>query len=163
MAGPALVRMLIRYRAPVRVRLEGSPLAAGPAHGPLQAAAAVLAALLIASAALPARSATTPRGRGAAGGRRSWMRAAQNADGGFGFGPGEDSSPAMTGWAVLGLEGAGVNPLDLSTATRRRSPTCAGTIGEVRTTGDLERTILALRGRRGSTRGISTAGTWSPG
>ena len=37
----------------------------------------------------------------------------QNPDGGFGARPAASSSAAITGWAVLGLEAAGRNPLDV--------------------------------------------------
>jgi hypothetical protein len=52
----------------------------------------------------------------------------------------------MTGWAVLGLEAAGVNPLDLDHGDATPISYLAGNIGEIATTGDLERTILVLRG-----------------
>jgi len=47
---------------------------------------------------------------------------------------------------VVGLEGAGVNPLDVDRGDATPISYLAGTIGQVRTTGDLERTILAVRG-----------------
>ena len=52
----------------------------------------------------------------------------------------------MTGWAVLGLEAAGVNPLDLDRGDATPISYLAGTAGEITTTGDIERTILVLRG-----------------
>ena len=52
----------------------------------------------------------------------------------------------MTGWAVLGLESAGVNPLDLDHGDATPISYLAGNIGEITTTGDIERTILVLRG-----------------
>ena len=75
----------------------------------------------------------------------SWLERAQNEDRGFGFAPGEQSNPGMTGWAVLGLEAAGVNPLDLDRgdATDLLS---RGDRREITTTGDIERTLLVLRG-----------------
>ena len=45
-------------------------------------------------------------------------------------------------------------------AGTRRSATCARNLGGVRSTGDLERTILALRRGRARPRGASAAGTW---
>jgi hypothetical protein len=140
-AGPAMVRMLTRYRRRFEFAWKrGSRVA--PATG---AAACVLAALLIAAPALlpgsPARAAG-----GGSGAASAWLRGAQNGDGGFGFGRGEQSSPVMTGWAALGLEAAGVNPLDVDHGDATPVSYLAGTLGQVRTTGDLERTILALRG-----------------
>ena len=52
----------------------------------------------------------------------------------------------MTGWAVLGLEAAGVNPLDLDHGDATPISYLAGNVGEISTTGDIERTILVLRG-----------------
>ena len=52
----------------------------------------------------------------------------------------------MTGWAVLGLEAAGVNPLDVDHGDATPITYLAGTVGEISTTGDIERTILLLRG-----------------
>ena len=52
----------------------------------------------------------------------------------------------MTGWAVLGLEAAGINPLDLDHGDATPISYLAGTVGEISTTGDIERTILLLRG-----------------
>ena len=51
----------------------------------------------------------------------------------------------MTGWAVLGLESAGVNPLDGALRLQRRPiDYLRSTVGEITTTGDIERTILVL-------------------
>ena len=52
----------------------------------------------------------------------------------------------MTGWAVLGLEAAGVNPLDVDHGDATPIGYLAGTVGQISTTGDIERTILLLRG-----------------
>ena len=52
--------------------------------------------------------------------------------------------PGMTGWATLGLEAAGVDPLTLRAGARRRSPTCARPRVRSTTPRDLERTILVV-------------------
>jgi Prenyltransferase and squalene oxidase repeat len=143
-AGPAMVRMLLRYRGRFEFawkrRRDAAPAAGRAAAG----AACLIAALLIAGSAIPGERAKAA-GEGS-GGAVAWLRAAQNDDGGFGFAPGQESSPAMTGWAVLGLEAAGVNPLDLDHGDATPISYLAGNAGEIATTGDLERTILALRG-----------------
>ncbi len=105
----------------------------------------MLAALLIATPALVGG----PRADASGGGTSAavaWLRGSQNGDGGFGFARGEESSPAMTGWAVLGLEAAGVNPLDVDHGDATPIGYLAGTVGQISTTGDIERTILLLRG-----------------
>jgi energy-coupling factor transport system substrate-specific component len=141
-AGPAMVRMLLRYRRRFEFAWKGpSPaVASGAAAG----AACLIAALLIATAAVPGTRADAAGG--GPGAAVSWLRGAQNDDGGFGFAPGEESSPAMTGWAVLGLEGAGINPRDLDHGDATPISYLAGNVGEITTTGDIERTVLVLRG-----------------
>jgi prenyltransferase beta subunit len=100
--------------------------------------AAVLAGALLGPAADAAR---------AAGVRTAvrYVQQAQNADGGFGGAPRQASNELITGWALLGLEAAGRHPSKIRRAGRSpldfiRKRTRAADIGEV------ERTILALRG-----------------
>ena len=145
-AGPALIRMLRRYRE----RFEfawGRPGRRGRARAAAGTAALVLAFSLAAVGAerQPARAApqadATAEGTAAA---VEWLRSAQNRDGGFGPAPGEDSTPGITGWAVLGLEAAGVNPQDLQRGGRTALDYLRKTKGQVGGTGDLQRTILVL-------------------
>src|SRR5262249_44756902 len=110
-SGPAMGRLLVRYRR--RFEFAWRPTRPpGQAKGAAVGAAGMLLLGLITSAALvagpPARA--TDGGPGAA---VTWLRGVQNDDGGFGYDRGRASSPAMTGWAVLGLEAAMINPLDL--------------------------------------------------
>jgi len=128
--GPALVRMIARYRE----RFEFRWRAAGAA--PL----ALLLAVAGLSVVSPARADASP------GAAAAWLERAQSSDGGFGVDPGGSSSATMTGWAALGLEAAGRSPL----AVRNGGSTAIGylrdRIKHVRSVGDLERTILALEG-----------------
>jgi hypothetical protein len=141
-AGPAMVRMLLRYRRRFEFAWRPSRLGAqGTAAG---AAGVLLVGAVIATALIPEQPAKAAGG--GPGAAVAWLRGAQNDDGGFGFDEGEDSSPAMTGWAALGLEAAGVNPLDLEQGDATPITYLAGNLGEISTTGDLERTILVLRG-----------------
>jgi energy-coupling factor transport system substrate-specific component len=126
-AGPALVRMISRYR--VRTEFTWRPAGALPLAG--------LVALVL-SAAAPAPA--------AAAAAAAWLAGSQNGDGGFTATPGQSSSPAMTGWAMLGLEAAGQNPLDV----RRNGMNAVSYLREeadrIDAATDLERTILALAG-----------------
>ena len=143
-AGPTLVRMLGRYRARCEFTWRGitRPAVAGVVAVLVVAGGASLAVLAgprSAPAAEPEAEAA-----GAAAEARAWLTSTRNDDGGFGTAPGGSSSPAMTGWAMLGLESAGRNPLDFGGRTpvdflRQKA-------SKVRSTGDLERTILALSG-----------------
>ena len=76
----------------------------------------------------------------------SWLLATQNDDGGFAATAGQSSSPAMTGWAMLGLEAGGVNPLDARSGGESAVTYLRAQVGRLRSVGDLERTILALEG-----------------
>ena len=129
-AGPALVRMISRFRT----RLEFSWRPAG-------ALPLVLAALATAAAV-----ATAPHPAGARESAAGWLARAQGPDGGFAATPGQPSSPAMTGWAMLGLEAAGTNPLDVVRGGESAVDYLRGEAGRLRSVGDLERTILALTG-----------------
>ena len=143
-AGPAMARMLLRYRS--RFEFAWKPLsAAAPRAKGATAAASLIVAVLIAGPALLGGQRADASGSGS-GTAVGWLRSAENGDGGFGFAPGEESSPAMTGWAVLGLEAAGVNPLDVDHGDATPISYLAGTVGEISTTGDIERTILLLHG-----------------
>jgi len=131
-AGPALVRMLARYRT--RLEFTWRPATALPA---------LVAALAIAGLAAPppvAEAAGIDRAR-------LWLERAQGADGGYSFKPGQGSNPKMTAWAMLGLEAAGRNPRDV----RRSGETPvgylranAGRLG--RDAGTLQLSIIALEG-----------------
>jgi hypothetical protein len=90
----------------------------------------------------------------AAGSAVSWLRGIQNVDGGFGVEAGDESSAGMTGWVALGLEGAGVNPLDLKRGGRTPISYLRANAKEVRSLGDLERTVLVLRGAGLGARGF---------
>ena len=85
-----------------------------------------------------------PRQRAAA----RWLeRGPERATAAFAPRPAGRSSAAITGWAALGLEAAGRNPLDVAQRGHvgDRLPARERSDG-IRSTGDLERTILALDG-----------------
>ena len=147
-AGPAIARMLLRYRERFEfawsAARERPPPDAGRqlARGAGAGLAGLLLAVLLAGVLLAGPAADGASGGG--GKAIGWLREAQNDDGGFGPDPGDRSDPAMTGWVALGLESAGINPLDFGSPNPifhlRR------TVDEIRTTGDIERTILVLAG-----------------
>jgi hypothetical protein len=125
-AGPAMVRTLTRFRKRFEWR--------APA-----VASALLLALALATA-LPAGARAADTGRAVA-----WLSATQNGDGGWGAAPADDSAADITAWAMLGLAAAGHNPYDVRSA-RGRDPVgyLRANLGQVRSPGDLARTILAL-------------------
>jgi energy-coupling factor transport system substrate-specific component len=127
-AGPAMVRMLTRFRERFQWR----------------APALVTALLLV--LALPAAVSTTPAGAAGPGSGADWLESAQNADGGFGTSPGSASSAAITGWAMLGLEAAGRHPLDVTRNGRSPVDFLRANLDQLTSAGDLARTVLALEG-----------------
>jgi energy-coupling factor transport system substrate-specific component len=128
LAGPAMVRMLTRFRQRFQWRTPA-------------VATAILAVLMLPSL-LPgtARAAGTDEAA-------NWLEAAQNTDGGFGSSSSSESSAALTSWTMLGLEAAGRNPFDV-TGAGDKSPIdfLRGHLDEVSSPGDLARTIVALEG-----------------
>lgn len=127
-AGPAMVRMLVRFRERFEWRTPA-------------VATTLLVALVVLPALLPAPAKATGASDAA-----SWLESVQNVDGGFGSSSGDDSSAAITGWAMLGLEAAGTNPLDVARFGRTPVDFLRAKIKEVSSTGDIARTIVALEG-----------------
>jgi energy-coupling factor transport system substrate-specific component len=143
-AGPALVRMLSRFRERFEWGRGGGP-EAPPAGGGLTPAlrGGGIVALLLVSLALgalaPNRAAASEVSKAA-----DWLASAQNPDGGFGSAPDDDSGSEMTAWAMLGLAAAGRNPLDVAKNGHTPVDFLRGVTDELDSPGDLARTILAL-------------------
>jgi hypothetical protein len=124
-AGPAMVRMLVRFRERFEWRV------------PAVATPVVLALMLAVSLPVPAHAADTDRAA-------SWLASVQNADGGFGGTPGDPSSVSTTAWVALGLAAADRNPLDVSRGGHTPIDFLRANVGELSSAGDFARTILAL-------------------
>jgi len=145
-AGPAMVRMLVRFRR--RFEWERAAPAAAPPRrqGPLGGAmrsggvGALLLVALFFLAAPPAHASSVSHAA-------AWLESVQNGDGGFGPSASDESGTATTCWVMLGLEAAGRNPLDVTSA-KGRTPVdyLRREIGAISSSGDLARTILALEG-----------------
>jgi energy-coupling factor transport system substrate-specific component len=127
LAGPAMVRMLIRFRERFQWRAP--------------ALATALLVVLVLPAVVPSSA-----GAAGAGSAAGWLESSQNADGGFGTSPGSSSSAAITGWAMLGLEAAGRHPLDVARNGRTPVDFLRANLDQLTSAGDLARTILALEG-----------------
>lgn len=141
--GPVFIRALRRYRR--RFEVSWSPPARTASSA--AAAAAVVACLAVAgglsvTAAAPddAHAASSPSTRAA-----SYLARVQNRDGGFGGAGGQASSQLFTGWSALGLAAAGRNPADVKRTGGRSLTAYLRTAGSLDDTGELERTMLALR------------------
>jgi energy-coupling factor transport system substrate-specific component len=127
LAGPAMVRTLSRFRA----RFQWRPAAA--------AASLLLALAVCVAVPSPARASDTSQAA-------SWLISVQNSDGGWGSSPDRNSSLETTAWAVLGLEATGRNPADISSSGRSALDYLRANAGELGSSGDFARTILALEG-----------------
>jgi energy-coupling factor transport system substrate-specific component len=126
-AGPAMVRMLTRFRQRFEWRT------------PAVASLVLLTLALV--TVLPASAQASDASRAA-----NWLASVQNSDGGWGDSPGEQSAPEMTAWAMLGLAAAGRNPLDVTRSGRNPVGYLRTQVDQLDSPGDLARTILALHG-----------------
>ena len=138
-AGPALVRMIARYRD--RFDFRWRPAGAAPL---------VLLAALAIAIAVPARA--------DAASAVGWLESAQSSDGGFGTGQGASSSATMTGWAVLGFEAAGRSPFAVRNGGATPIDYLRREAGGLSAAGDLERRSWRSKAPA-SARGISAAET----
>ena len=136
--GPSFVRVLERFRRRLYVRWV--PLDADRAR-----ATATITTMLALTIVLSASSVAVAAPRSVRDGVR-YLERAQNADGGFGGAPRQASSQLVTGWTVLGLEAAGRHPLDVRRGARTPIDYIRSGVGALAETGELERTILVLRG-----------------
>lgn len=156
-AGPALVRMLERYRSRFQARwlsreefaVAGGRPAAEPAATSAIAVLLIVLGLAAGSSGFTGgvdRAAAAPEAAtSSAADGRAWLGRVQNRDGGWGNAPGVSSSASMTAWATLGLEAAGRNPLDVR-ARGGKTPIdyLRRNSGAIDSNGDIELAILAL-------------------
>jgi energy-coupling factor transport system substrate-specific component len=157
-AGPAMIRMLIRFRERFEWRRADAAAIVGAGDGPTieppspgralptGGVAALLVAVLLLGAFVSTHAEAAGVGPGPEG-AANWLKSVQNEDGGWGEKVGAGSSQEMTGWAMLGLEAAGVNPQDVSSG-RGKDPVeyLQSQLSQIQSPGDLARTILALEG-----------------
>jgi energy-coupling factor transport system substrate-specific component len=143
-AGPAMVRMLVRFRERFEWRRrQGAPpepVADGPLGGALRSggvAALLLLVALLALAPAPAQASSVTRAA-------DWLQAQQRPSGGFGADTGREAGAEMTSWAMLGLAAAGHNPLDVTKGGKSPVDFLRSHLDEVGDAGDVARTILAL-------------------
>ena len=126
-AGPAMVRMLTRFRRRFEWRT------------PAFAGTLLVALALVASIPGQAQAAGPDSAAG-------WLTSVQNRDGGWGTDPDSASSVSTTAWVMLGLEAAGRHPLDVKSGGRSPVDFLRANAAELSSPGDFARTILALGG-----------------
>jgi energy-coupling factor transport system substrate-specific component len=148
-AGPAMVRMLVRFRERFewqRPAEAGADASAGRGFGgALRSggiAAALFAVLLLAPA--PAARATTADEAVVVGRALGWLEAQQRPSGGFPADSDREAGAEMTSWAMLALAAAGRNPLDVTAGGKSPVDFLRSHTDEIEDAGDVARTILAL-------------------
>jgi uncharacterized membrane protein/prenyltransferase beta subunit len=132
--GPELARMLMRLQARTTVEWR-------QAGTILPVALALLAAMSLVRAT-PANAA--PRSAMLAH-AIAYLHSAQKSDGGYGPEAGAPSAELYTSWAAIGLAAAGQRPLQFSKDGHSLLSGLRSGAGTLKSVGDAERTILALR------------------
>jgi prenyltransferase beta subunit len=156
LAGPAIVRMLTRFRErfewgreePGRTPPAATPGSLAPRLRSGGLAVLLLVGLIGALAAPRAEAANVSRAA-------AWLASAQNKDGGFGASPGDRSGAEMTAWAMLGLAAAGRNPQDVAKGGKTPVTFLSNSLNDLQTPGDLARTILAFEAAGVDSRDVS--------
>jgi energy-coupling factor transport system substrate-specific component len=142
-AGPAMVRMLVRFRERFEWRRGGRvPASDGVDRGfggALRGGIAMLllALTLVALAPAPAHASSVTKAA-------DWLEAQQRPSGGFAADSGREAGAEMTSWAMLALAAVGRNPLDVTSAGKSPVDFLRSHVDEVKDAGDVARTILAL-------------------
>lgn len=140
-AGPAMVRMLVRFRERFEWERRGATEPDSPRRlRPLRSggiAAILLVLALVALAPAPAEANSVTRAA-------DWLETQQRPSGGFGSDAGREAGAEMTGWAMLGLAAAGRNPHDVTNGGKSPVDFLRNHLSELGDAGDIARTILAL-------------------
>jgi energy-coupling factor transport system substrate-specific component len=150
-AGPAMVRMLVRFRE--RFEWERRGARRSPGEGSLRGAlgSGGVAALLIMAACLaltpgPAQARVTAQEQATSVGRALvWLESQQRPSGGFAADSGRDAGAEMTSWSMLALAAAGRNPLDVVKGGNSPVDFLRAHRSEIKDAGDVARTILSLQ------------------
>ncbi len=154
--GPALIRILRRFRTRFEFTWRPAPV---PASAAAPATTSPRRLVALALAAVIAGGATAPAPQQAQAASRTpvdYLLAAQNRDGGFGGAPGQRSVDLFTGWAALGLAAQGRNPADVRAGggrslldyTRTHARGLSDPNADAGRVGDLERTIMVVAAAR---------------
>jgi energy-coupling factor transport system substrate-specific component len=153
-AGPAMVRMLRRFRERFEWSRGSAPAPGASAPGRLGVlrGGGVAALLLVLALGLfaPAPAHASAVSKGA-----DWLESAQRPSGGFAADASGEAGAEMTGWAMLALAATGRNPLDVTKKGKSPVDFLRTHIGEVKDAGDIARTILALEAAGADPRGFA--------
>jgi energy-coupling factor transport system substrate-specific component len=144
-AGPAMVRMLVRFRERFEWQRRGAPGPGGSDRswrGALGSGAVAAFLLLVACFAFtpaPAQAQASSVGRAL-----TWLESQQRPSGGFAADSGREPGAEMTSWSMLALAAAGRNPLDVARGGKSPVDFLRSHRDEIKDPGDVARTILSL-------------------
>jgi energy-coupling factor transport system substrate-specific component len=148
-AGPAMVRMLARFRERFEWRrgpAPREPQASGRGFGGALRSGGVAALLLILLAAVftPAAPASAAEEAASVGRALHWLEAQQRPSGGFAADSGRKPGAEITSWVMLAIASVGRNPLDVTKDGTTPVDFLRSHSDEIKDAGDVARTILAL-------------------
>lgn len=147
-AGPAMVRMLTRFRERFEWQRRGAshaPRGEGSPRGALRSGGAAAALLLVACLAFAPAPAQAESQSLSVGRALTWLEAQQRPSGGFAADSGRQPGAEMTSWAMLALAAVGRNPLDVAKGGKTPVDFLRAHRSEIKDAGDVSRTILSLR------------------
>jgi energy-coupling factor transport system substrate-specific component len=150
-AGPAMVRMLVRFRERFEWQRRGASGMGGGdrswrgAQGSGGVAATLLLVACCAFAAAPARADSPAQEVASSVGRAlAWLESQQRPNGGFAADSGRQPGAEMTSWSMLAMAAVGRNPLDVVNAGNSPVDFLRSHRDEIKDAGDVARTILSL-------------------
>jgi len=148
-AGPAMVRMLVRFRERFEWRRGAAAAASGGTGRTLGGAlgsggVAALLLVLLAAAFAPTARADAAEEANSVGRALHWLESQQRPSGGFAADSGREPGAEITSWAILAIAAVGRNPLDVTKDGRTPVDFLRTHSDEVKDAGDIARTILAL-------------------
>ncbi|HET7455695.1 MAG TPA: prenyltransferase/squalene oxidase repeat-containing protein [Solirubrobacterales bacterium] len=148
-AGPAMVRMLVRFRERFEWRRGSAPEPSGGVGRGLGGAlrggsAAALLLVLLAGLFAPGARADAAEEAASVGRAVQWLEAQQRPSGGFAADRDREAGAEITSWAMLALAAAGRNPLDVAKSGKTPVDFLRSHSDEIEDAGDVARTVLAL-------------------
>jgi Prenyltransferase and squalene oxidase repeat len=148
-AGSAMVRMLARFRERFEWRRGSAPREPQASRRGLGGAlrsggVAALLLILLAAAFTPSAHASAAEEAASVGRALHWLEAQQRPSGGFAADSGREPGAEITSWAMLAIAAAGRNPLDVAKAGKTPVDFLHSHSDEIKDSGDVARTILAL-------------------
>jgi len=141
LAGPAMVRMLARFRERFEWSRGTSATQPPPRFGGALRSGGVAALLLVCALGVIAPPAAHASEVSHA---VHWLESQQRPSGGFPAAAEREPGAEMTAWTMLALAAADRNPLDVTNSGKTPVDFLRRHMGEVNDAGDIARTILAL-------------------